>query len=98
IAGRAAVILLTAGALVHPAATLFSRSSWQAELFCHFQFLGLTVTLAALAATLRRHRRVALALTVLAALQTIPLFRYDGPNPVPPDPRSPARLRLLVAN
>jgi endonuclease/exonuclease/phosphatase (EEP) superfamily protein YafD len=98
IVGRAAVVFLTAGALVHPAATLLSRSSWQAELLCHFQLLGLTVTLTALAATVWQQRRVAVALAVLAVLQAIPLFRYMGPNPVPPDPRSSARLRLLMAN
>lgn len=97
IVARAAVALLTAAALVHPTATLLSRSSWRAELLCHFPLPGLTVTLTALAATLRR-RRAAVALAVLAVLQAIPLFHCMGPNPVPPDPRSSARLRLLMAN
>ncbi|MGE5755091.1 MAG: hypothetical protein ACM35G_05160, partial [Planctomycetaceae bacterium] len=48
IVARAAVALLTAGALVHPTATLLSRSSWRAELLCHFPLPGLTVTLTAL--------------------------------------------------
>src|SRR5262249_21120601 len=30
--------------------------------------------------------------------QVLPLVRYERSNPVPPDPRSPARLRILVAN
>ncbi len=98
IAGLTAVCILTAGALVHPVATFLSRSSWQAELFSHFQLLGLAVTLTALAATVRRSRWLAALLAVVAPFQAIPLFRYSGPNPVPPAPRATARLRILMAN
>jgi endonuclease/exonuclease/phosphatase (EEP) superfamily protein YafD len=98
IIGRTAIYVLIAGALVHPVATLLSRASWQAELFSHFQLLGLTVTLTALAATVHRARWPAALLGVVAVLQAIPLFRYSGPNPVPPAPNPAARLRIVMAN
>jgi len=85
-------------ALVHPVAALLSRYDWFADLFSHFQEPALAASVLAAAVTARRHRRLALALAVLAALQVPPLFRYSGANPVPPDPRAPARLRVLVAN
>ena len=96
--GRVVLALLTAAALVHPLATLLGRWSWRADLFAHFQIPGLAVTLAALVASARRHGWLAVVLAILAVLQAIPLFRYAGPNPVPPDPRSTARLRILMAN
>src|SRR4051794_9690883 len=68
IVGRVVLVLLTAGALVHPSATLLSRSSWQAELFSHFQLPGLAVTLTALAAAAWRHRWLAFVLVILAAV------------------------------
>jgi endonuclease/exonuclease/phosphatase (EEP) superfamily protein YafD len=98
IVGLTAVCVLIAGALVHPVATLLSRSNWRAELFSHFQLLGLAVTLTAMAATVLRSRWLAALLAVAAVLQAIPLFRYSGPNPVPPTPLATARLRILMAN
>src|SRR5512142_608996 len=92
IVARAAVALLTAGALVHPTATLLSRSSWRAELLCHFPLPGLAVTLTALAAALRR-RRVGVALAVLGVLQASPRVHCMGPNPVPPGRRCWGRRR-----
>lgn len=85
-------------ALGHPAALLLSRYSWAADLFSHFREPALAATLLACLVTSRGQRRIALALAVLAAFQTLPLLRYGGANPVRPDPHSPDRLRLLLAN
>jgi endonuclease/exonuclease/phosphatase (EEP) superfamily protein YafD len=85
-------------ALVHPLAALAARWDWRADLIVHFQAPALAVTLAAAVALSRRHRRAAVALGVLAVYQVMPLARYWGGNPVPPDPRTGERLRILVAN
>jgi endonuclease/exonuclease/phosphatase (EEP) superfamily protein YafD len=64
----------------------------------HLQGLGLAATLLAVIVLVWRHKRLALGFAVLAAVQTVSLLRYDGKNPVPPDPDSPQRLRILEAN
>ena len=98
IVGGLVLAFLTMAALVHPLAALLSRRSWLAELISHFQHLGLLMTLTALGVALRRARRRALVLGALALAQAFPLFRFSGPNPVPPDPSSTDRVRLLMAN
>jgi endonuclease/exonuclease/phosphatase (EEP) superfamily protein YafD len=85
-------------ALVHPVARAFGRQLWLADLLSHFQEPALTATVLALAVTIVGHRRIALAMAALAAFQVVPLFRYAGENPVPPDPGSGERLRILMAN
>jgi len=99
---RAAWRALKAGclvaALVHPFAAALSRHFWLADLLSHFQEPALLVTLLALALTIAGNRRLALGLALLAAFQVVPLVRYSGANPVPADPRSPDRLRVLMAN
>jgi endonuclease/exonuclease/phosphatase (EEP) superfamily protein YafD len=67
-------------------------------LLTHFREPAVAVTLIAAAGLGRRHPRVALALGCLALGQAVPLFHYSGSNPVPPDPRSRERLRVLMAN
>jgi endonuclease/exonuclease/phosphatase (EEP) superfamily protein YafD len=95
-------ILLVSGlagsALIHPAATLLARLDWRADLITHFLEPALAVTLVAVATLFRRHPRIALGLGCLAILQTLPLIRYLGTNPIQPEARSPARLRVLLAN
>jgi endonuclease/exonuclease/phosphatase (EEP) superfamily protein YafD len=85
-------------ALVHPLATLAARWDWRADLLTHFQEPALIVSLLAVAALARHHRRAAAALAALALLQLVAVLGCDGANPVPPDPHSPARLRVLMAN
>jgi endonuclease/exonuclease/phosphatase (EEP) superfamily protein YafD len=87
-----------AGAMVYPVASLLSRRLWLADLISHFQVPALFATLLAVAVLARGHRRLAVILALLAAIQTVPLFRYTGANPVPADPQAPERLRLLLAN
>ncbi len=100
--GRAAwaavKVAAVALSLVHPACVLLSRHSWLADLVSHFREPALAATVLACLVMARGHRRIALALAVLAAFQVPPLLRYGGPNPVRPDPDSPARVRLLLAN
>lgn len=91
--------LLGIAALVHPAATLAARWDWRADLLTHFQEPALIVSLLAVAALVRTRRRgAAAALAALALLQAGAVLRYDGFNPVPPDPRSADRLRVVMAN
>lgn len=90
--------LAVALALVHPLALLCARFDWRADMITHFQALALAASLLAVVALVWRHRRLALGFAVLAAVQSVSLLRYDGPNPVPPDPGSPERLRILEAN
>src|SRR3954451_11902377 len=87
-----------APALAPPAARGLSRYSWFADLASHFQEPALAATLFAVAVTARRRQRLAAGLVILAAFQVLPLVRYAGRNPVGPDPRSPDRLRVLLAN
>ena len=100
--GRSGRIALVAGlvgaALIHPLATLLARFDWRADLVTHFTVPALAVTLIVAAGLVRRHPRLALGLGCLAVLQAVPLFRYAGSNPVRPDQREAARLRVLMAN
>jgi endonuclease/exonuclease/phosphatase (EEP) superfamily protein YafD len=85
-------------ALVHPIAGLLSRWTWFADLISHFQVAALFATLLACGLWARRVTKVAAFLAVLAVVQLWPLVRYSGPNPVPADKASAARLRVLMAN
>jgi endonuclease/exonuclease/phosphatase (EEP) superfamily protein YafD len=97
--GRKVLLACLAGAaLIHPVATLLGRLDWRADLITHFREPALAVTLLAVAGLIRRHPRLALVFGCLAIAQAAPLFRYAGANPVPPDARSPLRLRVLMAN
>jgi endonuclease/exonuclease/phosphatase (EEP) superfamily protein YafD len=89
---------LVGAALIHPAATLLGRLDWRADLITHFREPALAVTLLAIAGLVRKHRWVALVFGCLAIVQAVPLFRYAGSNPVPPDASSPGRFRVLIAN
>lgn len=91
-------MVFTSLALVHPLAGLLAGLDWRADLLTHFQEPALAITLIALAAAIRRYRRLAGALAVIAVVQAAPLFRYSGANPVPPAPGAPERLRVLMAN
>jgi endonuclease/exonuclease/phosphatase (EEP) superfamily protein YafD len=93
-----AVSGLVGVALVHPAATLLGRFDWRADLITHFLEPALAVTLIAAAALLRKHPRIAFGLGCLAIFQALPMFRYQGANPIHSEARSPARLRILLAN
>jgi endonuclease/exonuclease/phosphatase (EEP) superfamily protein YafD len=95
---RALGSVLVAAAVVHPLAIALARWSRLADLIAHFQGAALGVTLLALVGQFRRNRLVSVLLAILALIQVDPLFRYDGSNPVPPDPRSTGRLRVLMAN
>ncbi len=92
---RAAILV---GALVHPCVSLLSRYVWLADLITHFQEPALAVTVVAAAVWLRKSWRVAAVLAVLAAFQVVPLVRYSGANPIPPDASRPERLRILLSN
>jgi endonuclease/exonuclease/phosphatase (EEP) superfamily protein YafD len=90
--------LVVIAAAIHPSAFLLARWDWRADLITHFQEPALAVTLAGVAVLIWKHRALAVALALLAVLQTVPLLQYAGENPVQPDPRSPARLRIVMAN
>ncbi len=97
--GRVALVAgLTGLALIHPLATFLARFDWRADLITHFTVPALAVTLIAAAGLVRRHAWLALALGCLAIVQAAPLIRYSWANPVRSDPRSSARLRVLMAN
>ena len=85
-------------ALVAPTAWVLARWSSIADLVCHFQEPALGVTLLALTLAALQKRRIALGLIALAAWQIFPLLRYGGDNRVPAEPKSPERLRILMAN
>jgi endonuclease/exonuclease/phosphatase (EEP) superfamily protein YafD len=87
-----------AAALVHPVARGLARWDWRIDLLTHFQGVALVATLVAVIGLARRRRRLAAALLILALVQVEPLVRYQGGNPVPADPTSPNRLRILLAN
>src|SRR5689334_20363358 len=79
-------------------AVLSARWDWRADLFTHFQAPALAATILAAVGLRRRHRRLSAVMALLAVVQFEPLSRFDGPNPVPPDPASPDRLRIISAN
>jgi endonuclease/exonuclease/phosphatase (EEP) superfamily protein YafD len=86
-------------ALVHPLAKLLARWDWRADLLTHLQEPALVVTLLAIVALARRHRRVTIALAALAALQVGSMIRFDGPKSAVPVPRPGGpRLRILISN
>lgn len=95
--GRLLPLLLGAAALLQPLGSMLARYEWRADLLTPFQEPALAVTLVAILALVRRHWRLAAALTVLAVIQAVPLLRYSGSNPVPP-PGDRDRLRVLMAN
>ncbi len=88
--------LLVAAALGQPMAACLARWDWRADLLTHFPAPALVVTLLA-AAVLATRRQTVLAsgLILLALVQTVPLIRYEGSNPVP---SGSARLRILTVN
>ncbi len=90
--------LLVAAALVHPLSQLFARWDWRADLLSHLLLPAFLMTVVAVAALIRRHRRLAGILAVLGVVQLWPLVRYELPNPVPPPTVRPERLRVLSAN
>ncbi len=97
--GRWLVFGSIAIALVHPLATVLDRRLWVADLICHFQEPALVAScVAVVLAIASKRRRIAAALLVLAVVQTLPLVRYSGANPVFPDPSSKDRLRVLLSN
>ncbi len=89
---------LTFAALAHPAACWAARFDWRADLMSHFAEPALLASIAGAAAMTRVRRSIAVALALLALVQAGDLSRCSWPNPVPPDPRSPDRLRVLVVN
>jgi endonuclease/exonuclease/phosphatase (EEP) superfamily protein YafD len=96
--GRRIATLLGLSALIHPLATLGAKLVWWIDMFTHFYVLAFAVSLAALLAmALGRRYRATAGCLLLAAVQSIPVFRFAGPNPVPPDRGAP-RLRILMAN
>jgi endonuclease/exonuclease/phosphatase (EEP) superfamily protein YafD len=97
-AWRAVRVLCVVAALAHPVASIVGRHFWLADLISHFQAPAVVASLIAISLTVVQHRRVALGLAFLAVVQIVPLFQYSGANPVPPDPKSPERLRVLMIN
>lgn len=98
IAWRVAKAGCVVAALTHPIASALGRHFWAADVISHFREPALVVTLLAAALMVVQHRRIALALGLLAAFQIVPLVRYAGENPVLPDPKSSERLRVLMVN
>ncbi len=90
--------VLSALALVHPVATSAASLDWRLDLLAHFREPALAASIAGTLAMLGVRRKVALALGLLAAVQAWQVARHDWPDPVRADPRSDARLRVLVAN
>jgi endonuclease/exonuclease/phosphatase (EEP) superfamily protein YafD len=84
--------------MISPLAHLLARWDWHADLLTHFPEPALAVSFVTAIAWLRRNRLSALSFVILALWQLVPLLRFEGRNPVPPDPRSRDRLRVLVAN
>ena len=89
---------LAAASLAHPLATWLARFDWRADLIAHFREPAMAASLAAAGSMATIRRPVAVGLGVLALWQGWGLFQCSWPNPVPPGPRPPARLRVLLAN
>ncbi len=85
-------------ALIRPLATLAAPLDWRFDLLTHFREPALLATLLAALAMIRVRRKVAVALALLGSIQGWQAARHEWPDPVPADPRSTARLRILVAN
>ena len=79
-------------------ARLLSRQSWIADILSHFQEPAFAVTLFAVVVTVRPFRKPAAILLLLAVWQVVPLVRYMGSNPVPPDPGATERLKIVMTN
>lgn len=85
--------------LVHPIAKSLARLDWRADLVSHFQGPAFVLTIAcATLLTWKRRRILAGALVVLALAQIPPLWQFQRGNPVPFDPNSSERLRVLCCN
>lgn len=89
---------LTVLVCLQPLAHQFSDQDWRADILSHFPEPALAFTLILFAVALRRRRRLALALGLLACWQTTLVFWGVRANPVAPNPRSDARLKVLMAN
>lgn len=90
--------LLVAPALAHPSAQIAARWDWRADFLSHLQLPALVVTVVVIAALVRRDRRLASVLAVLAAVQAWPFVRCYLPNPVPPASEARDRIRVLSSN
>jgi endonuclease/exonuclease/phosphatase (EEP) superfamily protein YafD len=89
---------LAVASVVQPMATWLALFDWHADLIAHFREPALVVSLLAAMLMNRIHRPIAIGLGALVAWQAWGLSLCWWPNPVPPDPKSSARLRALVAN
>lgn len=94
------LILCAAGAILQPLGALAARADWRLDLATHFAEPACWLAAFCMAASLwRRSFRVAAAWGALVLYQAIPLARYSAAaNPIPPDPGSSERLKLVVAN
>ncbi len=91
--------VLTGGAALRPLAVLLARWDWRADLLTVFAMPAVVAAVLAASCWLSRRRPTAAVIFLLLAVaQTVPMFRYGGANPVPPDPARPERLRILLLN
>jgi endonuclease/exonuclease/phosphatase (EEP) superfamily protein YafD len=95
---RKIAAVCVAMAMVHPVARLSDKWFWIADLLSHFQIAALAATSLALVVTFRMRWPLTAGLVLLAVVQTPPLFQFGGGNPVPADPGSNERMRILMAN
>ena len=95
--GEAARLDTRVGLGVHPLASWLARVDWRADLVAHFREPAMVVSILAVALMSRIRRPIAVGLGLLASWQVWGLSLCWWPNPVPPDSRSSARLRALVA-
>jgi endonuclease/exonuclease/phosphatase (EEP) superfamily protein YafD len=95
---RPAAWTLAIVALVQPIATWAAWSDGKAELVSHFREPAMVASVLASVAMARVRRWLAVGLGLVALCQGIDLSRYEWSNPVRPDPGSPERLRVLMAN
>jgi endonuclease/exonuclease/phosphatase (EEP) superfamily protein YafD len=89
---------LAAASLAHPLASSLARLDWRLDLLAHFREPALALSLVAAASMAPIRRGVTVAIGLLAIWQAWGLSACWWPNPVPPDPRSTARLRVLSTN
>ena len=93
--------LMGFAALAQGLCWICARWDWRLDLFSHFQTQGCLAAMLALAAALvSRPKRWAPALlwSAIIGAHATTLSVYWGPNPVLPDPQSPRRLKLVIAN